>query len=353
MQFNPDTARNEMLNFWEVLFSPVAINKFLHTIQSGFVLSSVFVIGVSSWYLMKKREISLARRSMTVAGIFGLVMSVFLIATGDTSARLMARHQPVKFAAMENLYEGQTNAPLVAFGILKEDKTSPSHKKEDFITRIEIPDFLSYMAFLDANAYVPGIRDLVHGNPEQNIMPTSLKMEKGKAAIAALKSYKEAGRTGDTARADSALSVLNENISYFGYGYLKEIHDIIPPIPITFYSFRGMVGLGFWFVALFVLTLVFLKRKTIEGKRWFHIAAIATIPLAYLATQMGWIVAEVGRQPWVIQDMMPTSAAVSSIETSSVIVTFILFAVTFTILLIAEIRIMLTQIKKGTERREH
>jgi cytochrome d ubiquinol oxidase subunit I len=351
MHFNPDTARNEMVNFWEILFSPVAINKFLHTVQSGYVLAAVFVIGISSWYLLKKREVALAKRSMVVAGVFGLVMSVFIILTGDSSARLMARHQPVKFAAMENLYEGRTNAPLVAFGILQTDKLDPTNKKENFIARFEIPDFLSYMAFLDANAYVPGITDQIHGNPAQQIMPTSLKMEKGKSAIAALRDYKTAKKQNDTAKADSALKILNENIHYFGYGYLNDPHDAIPPIKLTFYSFRGMVGLGFWFVALFILTLIFTLRNRIENKKWFYIFAIVSIPLAYLATQMGWIVAEVGRQPWVIQDVMTTSAAVSHLQTSSVIVTFILFAVTFTILLIAEVMIMLKQIQKGTNER--
>jgi len=347
MHFNPDTARNEMVDFWAVLFSPVAINKFLHTVQSGYVLASVFVIGISSWYLMKKREILLAKRSMVVAAVFGLVMSVFIIATGDQSARLMATYQPVKFAAMENLYEGETHAPLVAFGVISEDKTMSEHKKENFLFKIEIPDFLSYMAFLDANAYVPGIKDLIHGNAERNIISTSEKMEKGKLAITALKNYKEAQKSGNQASADSALTQLNKNFSYFGYGFLTDEHDAIPPIKLTFYSFRIMVGLGFWFVLLFLVTLRFIFKNKTENKKWFYIIAIFTIPLAYLATQMGWIVAEVGRQPWIIQDVMPTSAAVSKLTTGSVQLTFFLFAVTFTILLIAEIKIMLKQIKKG------
>ncbi len=347
MHFNPDTARNEMLNFWEVLFSPVAINKFLHTIQSGFVLASVFVVGISAWYLMKKREMLLAKRSMVVASVFGLVMSVFIILTGDVSARLLAKYQPVKFAAMENLYEGQSRAPLVAIGLIKTDKTAPDHKKQDFIFKIGIPGFLSYMAFQDFDAYVPGIRDLIHGNPEKEIIPTTEKMEMGRKAITALKTYKEAKKSGSQAIADSALVVLNENIRYFGYGYLTSEHDAIPPIKLTFYSFRIMVMLGFLFVLLFAVTLwLVLKNKT-ENKKWFYLAAIACIPLAYLATQMGWIVAEVGRQPWIIQDIMPTSAAVSKLTTGSVQLTFVLFAITFTVLLIAEIKIMLKQIKKG------
>jgi len=119
MRFNPDTARNEMVDFWEVLFSPVAINKFLHTISSGYVLASVFVMGVSAWYLLKNREHLFAKRSIVVASVFGLITSVFIVLTGDGSARNIAQFQPMKFAAMENLYVGQQNAPLVAIGILK------------------------------------------------------------------------------------------------------------------------------------------------------------------------------------------------------------------------------------------
>lgn len=350
VKFNPDTARNEMSSFIDVLFSPVAINKFLHTVQSGYVLASVFVIGISSYYLLKNRETILAKKSILIASVFGLVMSLFLIFTGDGSARLMARHQPMKFAAMENLYEGQTNAPLVAFGILKSGDNE--HKKEDFLMKIEIPNFLSYMAFLDARAYVPGVKDLVHGNAERGIMSVEEKIDKGKIALSALKAYKDARKAKNDSVAQANLALVHENYRHFGYGHLKGSHEAIPPIPLTFYSFRVMVILGGWFLLLFVLSFYFSYKKNFEKKRWLHYAALWSIPLAYIAGQAGWIVAEVGRQPWVIQDLMPTSAAVSQIQTNSVIVTFILFAVTFTVLAIAEVKIMVTQIKKGPHKEE-
>ncbi len=345
MHFNPETARNEMLNFWEVLFSPVAINKFLHTVTSGYVLASVFVVGVSAWFLLRKRHELLAKRSMVISSVFGLIMSLFLIITGDGSARLLAQHQPVKFAAMENLYEGQAHAPLVAIGILSGKKNE--HKEKDFLMKLAVPNVLSYMAFQDAKAYVPGIRDLIHGNAERNIMPVEEKMVRGKMAIAALKDYKVAKNEGDIIRADSAKKVLDENFNYFGYGYMENIHDAIPPIGIIFYSFRIMVGLGVWFVLLFILTIIFVLRRKPKGKRWFLYAAVLSIPLAYLSSEMGWLVAEFGRQPWVIQDLMPTSVAVSKLNAGSVKLTFVLFAITFTILLIADIKILTKQIKLG------
>ncbi|MEI6901334.1 MAG: cytochrome ubiquinol oxidase subunit I, partial [Bacteroidota bacterium] len=123
MKFNPDTARNEMMDFWSVLLSPLAINKFLHTIASGYVLAAIFVVGVSAWFLLRKRDLLFAKRSIIVAASFGLLASGYIMLTGDGSARAVAHHQPMKFAAMENLYIGQQNAPLVAFGILKTDPT--------------------------------------------------------------------------------------------------------------------------------------------------------------------------------------------------------------------------------------
>lgn len=345
VHFNPETARNEMSSFWEVLFSPVAINKFLHTVSSGYVLAAVFVIGVSSWFLLKQRQVRLAKMSMVVAAVFGLVMSVFIILTGDHSARLMAKYQPMKFAAMENVYEGQTKAPLVVIGLFQ--SKSETTGKEEFAAKLEIPNFLSSMAFMDANAYVPGIKDIIEGNAEYNIMPTSERMEKGKVAMSALKEYGIAQKIQDAAKMSETAKIIDENYRHLGYGSLSAPTDIIPPVKLTFYSFRTMVGLGFWFVILFVLALIYLMKNKIENKRWFLRAALISIPLAYLASQLGWVVTEVGRQPWVIQDLMTVATGVSHINTGSVITTFFIFLVVFTVLLIAEVKIMVKQIGLG------
>jgi cytochrome d ubiquinol oxidase subunit I len=346
MRFNPDTARNEMVSFWNVLFSPVAINKFLHTVLSGYVVAAVFVMGISAWYLLKKREIRFAKQSMMVAVVFGIVMSLFIVLSGDGSARLLAQHQPMKFAAMENIQNGTKKAPLVVLGVLKE-KNNVDLKEEDFAFRIEIPNILSTMAFLDPNAFVPGIHDLAHGNPEQGILSATEKMEKGKVAQSALNGYRTAKKEGDQVSMAQNLLVLNENYKYIGYGFLTDPAQTIPNVKMTFYSFRVMVMLGFWFIVLFILGFVFLLKNKLTEKKWFLKAALWSIPFAYLASQAGWIVTEVGRQPWIIQDLMPTMAGVSDLNTGSVQITFVLFAVTFTLLLIAEIKILTKQIKIG------
>ena len=344
MRFNPDTARNEMLNFWEVLFSPTAINKFLHTISSGYVLAAIFVVGVSAWFLIKRRNVAFAKKSMIIGAVFGLLSSLYLFMTGDESAREVFRTQPMKFAAMEGLYDGESNAPLVVIGLMKQAPSPEDPTADRFAFKIEIPNLLSYMAALNPNAFVPGIRDLVHGNEDQKIMSYYEKIEKGKIAIQALSNYKDALESKDKAAAESNLKTFKENYAYFGYGYYDDPHDLIPNVPLTFYSFHIMVGLGTHFMILFVVLLVLLYRRKIEKVRWVLYVTLWTIPLAYVASQAGWIVAELGRQPWVVQDLMPTLSAVSNIDKGSVMITFWIFAATFTILLIAEIKIMVSQI---------
>jgi len=351
MKFNPDTARNEMVNFWDVLFSPVALNKFFHTVTSSYVLSAVFVIGVSAWFLLKNKEQLFAKKSIIVASIFGLVTSFLIIITGDGSAKNMAKYQPMKFAAMENLYTGRQNAPLAVIGLLQKDKTDTILDKQNISLKIEIPSLLSIMAFQDANAYVPGIHDLVNGNAEHNILSYKERSDKGKIAITSLAEYKNAKKTGNDSIANAALTKLNENYPHFGYGYYanRNVNELIPNIPLTFYSFRIMVGLGFHFIALFLVVWILAKKDKLEKKRFILYTALWSIPLAYIASELGWVVTEVGRQPWVIQDILPTIAAVSQIKSTSVQITFWLFFVIFTGLLIAEIKIMLSQIKKGPE----
>jgi len=349
MHFNPDTVRNEMSNFWEVLFSPVAINKFVHTVTSGYVLASVFVLGISAWYLIKKRDILFAKRSIMVAATFGFLSSGYLILTGDESARSMAKYQPMKFAAMEGLYDGVQNAPLVALGFLGQTKKGGTPDEIEFAFKLEIPDMLSYLAFLDANAFVPGIKDLVNGNKEHGIISYREKIRKGRMAIESLAAYKRAKDAGKMEEAKIFLKSFSENFQYFGYGYYygKNINTLVPNVRFSFYSFHIMVILGGHFMLLFMLCLYFTYKNKIDKMKWLLWSALLSMPLAYVASEAGWVLAEVGRQPWVIQDLMPNLAAVSRIDASSVQITFFLFLVIFTTLLIAEIKIMLTQIKKG------
>jgi len=354
MVFNPDTARNEMISFWSVLFNQVAVDKFLHTIFSSFLLASMFVLSISCWYLIRKREMNLARMSILVAGVFGLLAALMAAYTGDESARTIAKVQPVKFASMEALYEGKTNAGLIAFGVLKNsDQKIGEKNQKEFAFKIEIPGLLSVLTSGDRDAYVPGIRDHLYGNQKQGIISTAEKMESGKQARDILMSYKKAKQENDTAQLSSIKAIFDskdykENyFKYFGYSAVNKPEEVVPDVSGSFYSFHLMVMLGFLFILIFAVALFLLHKGTLAESKWFLWSAFLALPLPYIASELGWLLTEVGRQPWIIQDMMTVSKAVSQIKSGTVITTFILFAILFTGLLISEVSIMVKQIKTG------
>jgi cytochrome d ubiquinol oxidase subunit I len=194
--------------------------------------------------------------------------------------------------------------------------------------------------------FKPGF-DPVNPLEKERTFSVEEKIIRGKTAVAALASYRNAKTAKDTAAMQPALDELKANFPWFGYAYLNAPESVIPNVPITFYSFHLMVYLGMYFILLFTVVLYLVRTGKLEDKRWLLRITIFTIPFVYLASEAGWVVAEVGRQPWVIQDLMPVMAAASKIDASSVIITFSLFAALFTVLLIAEIMIMLKQIKLG------
>lgn len=351
MVFNPDTARNEMVDFWAVATSPMAVNKFFHSILSGWVLGAVFVVGVSCWYLLRRRHKEFALASIRVGAWVGLFAALMSAWTGDGSGYQVAQKQPMKLAAMEGYYEGQQGAGLVAFGILNPEKQTPADGVEPFLMRIELPKMLSLLAERDPNAFVPGINNLLEGGYRlkdgSQALSAEEKMARGRKAIAAFAAYRKAKADGNEEAAAEAAVVLQDNVAYFGYGYIKDVNELVPNVPLTFYMFRVMVMLGGYFILFFAVLLFLVYRKNLAEMRWMHWIALFTIPLGYLAGQAGWVVAECGRQPWAIQDMLPTSAAISRLDVGSVQTTFFIFLVLFTVLLIAEIGIMLRAIRKG------
>ena len=348
MTFNPENARFEMQNFWEVLFSPVAISKFTHATGTSFVVGSLFVITISSYYLLKGRHVEMAKKSIIVASVFGFFASVFAGYTGDESAYANGHFQPMKMAAYEGLYEGANGADIVALGVLTSGKKVGDGQKP-FAFEISIPKGLSMMAKRELNAFVPGIKDLVYGNEAEGIMPVAQKMEKGKTAIADLAAMQKAGKAGDEQAKNAALERFRVNQDYLGFGYLNTPEEIVPPVATTYYSFHVMVYLGTFFLLLTLLYLYYSYKDTLEDKKWLLRIGIPSFFLALFASEMGWVVAEVGRQPWAIQDLLPVKMATTNIAAGHVQASFVIFFVLFAILLIAEIKIMLKQIKIGPE----
>ena len=322
MAFNPDTVRHEMVDFWALVLNPVAIVKFFHSVTSGWMTGAIFVIGISSWYLIKKREVKFALASIRVAAVVGIVGTLLLMWSGDGSAIHVAQHQPMKLAAAEGLERGGAGAPF------------------SVVPGVEIPKLLSILATHDAEGVVPGIEELKAEGEE--------KMAKGKVALDAFKQYRQLKDT-DPAQAAEARKVLEENVDYFGYGYIESADELVPNVPLVYWSFRVMVGLGGFLLLLMIVVLWAERKGKMQQLTWLQHVALWSIPLVYLAGQAGWIVAEVGRQPWVIEGLLPTKAAVSSVSVGAVQTTFFLFVAIFTLFLAIEIRILLKAIKKGPE----
>ena len=373
-EFNPDTMRNEMVSFAEVALSPFAVGKFCHTVTSAWIIGAIFCVGVCCWYLMKKRETKLAIESMKIGAMVGLVACLLTLVTGHKSAQDVAEVQPMKLAAMEALYNGGTDIGLTAVAWVN-PFCQPDYANEDEAPlKLEMPYALSFMATNDIHGFVPGINDILKGytTPDGKVEPSiDEKIERGKQAIAALAAYRKAKAEGGDG--NSQLSILKENMQYFGYGYIRDRSEIVPFIPVNFWAFRIMVGLGCVFLLFFGLIVVltykipFLSvftRRLLAAigllpeteadshavtnlPAWHYWLAIILIPLAYIGSECGWLVAEFGRQPWTIQDMLPTWAAVSDLQSSSVAITFILFLILFSTMLAVEISILLKQINKG------
>ena len=331
MEFNPDTVRHEMVDFWALVLNPVAISKFFHSVFSGWMTGAVFVIGISCWYLLKKRETRFALASIRVAAIVGILGTIGVMGSGDSSGIHIAEYQPMKLAAAEGLEDGGEGAPF------------------SIVPGVEIPNMLSILATHDANGYVPGINNILNGytTPKGDTVPSAEeKIARGKVAINAFKEYRTLKDSNPTAALE-ARKVLDDNMQYFGYGYLDSPQELVPPVTLVYWAFRVMVGLGSFLLLLMFVVLWAERKKRIADMKWLLWTALLSIPLVYLAGQAGWIVAEVGRQPWTIEGLLPVKAAVSSVSVAAVQTTFFIFVAIFTLFLAIEIRILIKAIKRG------
>lgn len=331
MEFNPDTVRHEMVDFWALVFNPVAVSKFFHSVFSGWMTGAIFVIGISSWYLLKRRETRFALSSIRVAAIVGIVGTLAVMFSGDSSGVHAAKYQPMKLAAAEGLEEGGPRAPF------------------SIVPGVEIPAMLSILATHDVDGYVPGINNIIDGytTPDgERHLSADEKIERGRIALEAFASYREL-KDSDPEAAAVARQTLDENIEYFGYGYIDSKEELVPPVTLVYWAFRVMVYVGGFLLMLMVVVLWLERRNRLKDMRWLLWVAMLSIPLVYLAGQAGWIVAEVGRQPWVIDGLLPVKAAVSSVSVAAVQTTFWLFVAIFTLFLVIEMRIMIKAIKQG------
>ena len=348
--FNPQTMRMEVSDFYAVLFNPVAQAKFVHTVSAGYVTASFFVLGVSAWYLLKGWHIDLAKRSMTVAASFGLAASLSVVVLGDESGYLDGEHQKMKLAAIEAMWE--TEPAPASFTIIG----LPDQTARETRFAVRVPWVLGLIATRTLTTQIPGIEELV-GHAETRI-------RSGIVAFDALQQIRAAGSS--AAIAPAVKQAFEDNGGNLGYALLLKRYvddprkataaqvnqaawDTVPNVPTLFWSFRVMVGLGFFFIAFAALVFYLSARRRLDRSRTLLWVAVLAIPLPWIAAELGWVVAEVGRQPWIIEGVLPTAAAVSSLGAGTVLATLAGFAAIYTVLIVVEMTLMLRAIRKGPE----
>ncbi|MAP94934.1 MAG: cytochrome d terminal oxidase subunit 1 [Ponticaulis sp.] len=342
-EFNPETMRMEVTNFMEVVFNPVAQAKFVHTVSAGYVTAAAFVLGVSSWYLLRNRHVGLAKRSIMVAAAFGILSAASVIVLGDESGYIDGENQKFKLAAIEAMWDTEpAPASFTVIGI-------PDREDRETHYAVHVPYVLGLIATRSLDGEVLGINDLV----EQ----ARARIVTGIGAYDALQRIK-ADPT-DTA----AQEAFNATKMELGHGLLlmRYVEDpreateeqidmaadsLVPNVAMTFFSFRAMVGIGFLYLIVFATAFWFMNIKR-NIPRWFLRVAVLLIPLPWLAAELGWITAEVGRQPWIIDGVLPTFMAASDLTVSQVVITMIGFTLVYGALLVVEMSLMLHAIRKG------
>jgi cytochrome bd ubiquinol oxidase subunit I len=345
-KFNPATMRMEITSFTEVMFNPVAQAKFVHTVSAGYVTGAIFVMAVSAWFLLKGRNAAFAKRSMTVAASFGLASALSVVVLGDESGYLAGENQKMKVAAMESMWEtAPAPAAITVVGL-------PSLQGRDTRFAIKIPWVLGLIATRSIDTVIPGIKDLVAHAAE--------RIKSGIIAYGALAKVRADPADG-AARADLAAHVDDLGYALLLKRFTDKVTDAtpaqiqqaawstVPNVPVLFWAFRVMVGFGLLFIVFFAFAFWLSMQRRLDRYRWFLHAALLILPAPWITMELGWIVAEYGRQPWTIDGVLPTFLSVSSITPGQVGFSLAGFVVFYTTLAVVELYLMLKYIRLGPE----
>ena len=344
--FNVDTMRMEVTDFMAVLFNPVAQAKFVHTVSAGYVTGSVFVLAISAWYLLRNRHVEFAKRSMTVAASFGLASALSVVVLGDESGYTAGENQKMKIAAIEAMWDTEAApASFTLFG-LPDVAAHATHYE------IKVPWVLGIIATRSVDTPVLGITDLVDS--------ARTRIKDGLVAYNTLRAIKSNPRN------LKLRAMLDAHVDNLGYALLlkrfrpdienasaieiqQAADSTIPNVPVLFWAFRFMVAIGFWFIALFAAGFWLSAKRLLDRHRVFLWAALLTLPLPWLAAELGWIVAEYGRQPWVIEGVLPTALGVSSTDAGNVVFSLIGFAFFYSALLVVDLFLLVKYIRLGPD----
>ncbi len=343
--FNPDTMRMEVTDFIAVLFNPTAQSKFVHTVSAGYVCGAAFVLGVSAFYMLRGRHLELAKRSFVIASAFGVAAALSVIVLGDESGYTITDNQKMKLAAMEAMWHTEpAPAAITVFGI-------PDMAKHETRYAISIPWLMGLIGTRSIDQQIPGIFELVQ--------KAEGRIKSGLTAYGALQKLKS--NRGDAA----ARATFEKTRDDLGYALLLKRYvadpqqatpaqiqqaawSTVPGVPPMFFAFRFMVLFGFALLAVFLISLWYTARES-EAPRWLFRLALWAMPLPWLAAELGWFVAEFGRQPWIIDGVLPTFLATSELGIPDLVVTILGFTAVYGVLAVIEVRLMLHAIKKGPD----
>jgi cytochrome d ubiquinol oxidase subunit I len=343
-EFNFETMRMELTSFKELILNPVAQVKFVHTVGAGYVAASIFVLAISSYFLLKGRDLAFARRSFAVAVGFGLASILSVIVLGDETGYVVGQVQKVKLATMEAEWETEPPpADFTVFGF-------PNQEEQKTAAAIKIPWIGGIIVTRSIDTAVTGVKDIISENEQ--------RIRSGMVAYA----YLEKLRSGD--KSEQNKSRFNLNKENLGYGLLLKRYtprvvdatdsqikqaalDTIPNVAAMFWAFRIMVGVGFYLLALIALSFYFCAKRVFDQKRWLLKLLLFSLPAPWIAIELGWFVAEYGRQPWTIGGVLPTYLSTSTLGVGDVIGSMVAMTVLYTVFLIAEMYLMIKFVRLG------
>ena len=341
--FNPETMRMEVVDFMSVLLNPIAQAKFVHTVSAGYVIASVAVLGISAFYLLRNRHAGFARRSMAVAAAFGLASSLSVVVLGDESGYALTDNQKMKLAAIEAAWHTEASpAGLTLFGM-----PNFAERRTDY--SVQIPWVLGLIATRSLDKQVTGMSELV--------LLAQERIASGQIAYGAVQVLKQDPKDA------AARAVFAQHGRDLGYGLLLKRYvddprqatpaqveqaawDTVPSVPLMFWSFRIMAGIGFAMIALFATAFVLCSMRRFD-QRWFLRLCVLAIPLPWLAVELGWIIAEMGRQPWAIEGVLPTALGASSLSRAALWTTIVGFTLLYGTLAVIEVSLILRTVRRG------
>ena len=343
-EFSYETMRMELTDFWAVVFNPVAQGKFVHTVSAGYVTGAMFVLSISAWYLLRGRDVEFAKRSFRIAAAFGFASICSVIVLGDESGYALGEAQQTKLAAMEAMWE--TEPAPASFNVIA--VPNEAEMKNDFA--IHIPWVMGLIGTRSLDKELPGLNQIYALNRER----VTVGVEAVKLLEALRKNPQDAAlrEAFDKVKADLGFGLLLKKYVASMDDVTPELidraaRDTLPKVTPLFWTFRIMVALGFAMLALFGLALWYSIKGDFAERRWLLRWALWSLPLPWISCEMGWFVAEYGRQPWTIYGVLPTHLSVSTLTVNSLYGSLAGFVGFYTLLLIVEMYLMVKFARQG------